>query len=221
MHRSSPSIGAIAAALAKAQGELSNPEKSLIATIQSPFPREGDRTFRYASLASGLDIVRKSLGWHEIATVCQSALDWDPGSASTRRNTDCCIVRSPGQCCLPTAAITPMGLEQLAMTKGACVRSRRKAIAVIRSASALISHRARNQVERQTMSLDVPGQTRPQQPSLGSTRVNRRWLRLNQSASWISAAQKRCTKRSLSTDKINQYRRLSAIAGSRIWRFDK
>ena len=41
MHRSSPSIGAIAAALAKAQGELSNPEKSLIATIQSPFPREG------------------------------------------------------------------------------------------------------------------------------------------------------------------------------------
>src|ERR1700727_1400180 len=62
MHRSSEPIGAIAAALAKAQGELSNPEKSLTATIRSPFPREGDRTFRYASLASGLDIVRKSLG---------------------------------------------------------------------------------------------------------------------------------------------------------------
>ena len=56
MHRSSETIGAIAAALAKAQGDLSNPEKSLIATIRSPFPREGDRTFRYASLASGLDI---------------------------------------------------------------------------------------------------------------------------------------------------------------------
>ena len=50
MHRSSESIGAIAAALAKAQGELTNPEKSLIATIRSPFPREADRTFRYASL---------------------------------------------------------------------------------------------------------------------------------------------------------------------------
>ena len=79
MHNSSPSIGAIAAALAKAQAELSNPEKSLIATIQSPFPREGDRTFRYASLASGLDIVRKSLGQHEIATMQTTAIDQDSG----------------------------------------------------------------------------------------------------------------------------------------------
>jgi hypothetical protein len=75
MHSSSPSIGAIAAALAKAQGELSNPEKSMIATIQSPFPREGERTFRYASLASGLDIVRKCLGQHEIATIQTTAID--------------------------------------------------------------------------------------------------------------------------------------------------
>jgi hypothetical protein len=45
MHRSSDTIGAIAAAVAKAQGELSNPEKSLIATIRSPFPREGEKTF--------------------------------------------------------------------------------------------------------------------------------------------------------------------------------
>jgi hypothetical protein len=79
MHRSSPSIGTIAAALAKAQGELSNPEKSLIATIHSPFPHEGDRTFRYASLASGLDIVRKSLGQHEIATVQTTAIDQASG----------------------------------------------------------------------------------------------------------------------------------------------
>ncbi len=79
MHRSSDSIGAIAAALAKAQGELTNPEKSLVATLRSPFPREGDRTFRYASLASGLDIVRKSLGQHEIATVQTTAIDRDLG----------------------------------------------------------------------------------------------------------------------------------------------
>src|SRR6267143_4170434 len=79
MHRSSESIGTIAAALAKAQAELSNPEKSLIAIIRSPFPREGDRTFRYASLASGLDIVRKSLGQHEIATVQTTAIDQPSG----------------------------------------------------------------------------------------------------------------------------------------------
>src|SRR5438105_3553349 len=76
MHRSSDTIGAIAAALAKAQGELSNPEKSLVATIRSPLPREeGSRSFRYASLASGLDIVRKSLGQHEIATLQTTAID--------------------------------------------------------------------------------------------------------------------------------------------------
>jgi ERF superfamily len=79
MHRSSESIGAIAAALARAQGELTNPERSLIATIRSPFPREGDRTFRYASLASGLDIVRKSLGQHEIATLQTTAIDETSG----------------------------------------------------------------------------------------------------------------------------------------------
>jgi hypothetical protein len=58
MHRSSDTIATIAAALAKAQVELTNPEKSLVATIRSPFPREGDRSFRYAPLSSGLDIVR-------------------------------------------------------------------------------------------------------------------------------------------------------------------
>ena len=77
MHRSSETLGAIAAALAKAQGELANPEKSLIATIRSPFPREGERTFRYASLASGLDLVRKCLGQHEIAIVQSTAIERD------------------------------------------------------------------------------------------------------------------------------------------------
>src|SRR5256884_3031935 len=75
MQRSSESIGAIAGALAKAQIELANPEKSLTATIPSPFPRESDRSFRYASLSSGLDLVRKSLGRHEIATVQTTSID--------------------------------------------------------------------------------------------------------------------------------------------------
>src|SRR6266566_1002518 len=73
------SIGTIAAALAKAQAELTNPEKSLVGTIRSSFPREGERTFRYAPLSSGLDIVRKSLGRHEIATIQATAIDKDAG----------------------------------------------------------------------------------------------------------------------------------------------
>jgi len=75
MQRSSETIGAIAGALAKAQTELANPEKTLTATIRSPFPREADRSFRYASLSSGLDLVRKSLGRHEIATVQTTSID--------------------------------------------------------------------------------------------------------------------------------------------------
>jgi hypothetical protein len=79
MHRSSESIGAIATALAKAQGQLTNPEKSLTATISSQFPRESDQTFRYASLASGLDIVRKSLAQHEIAIIQTTMIDQASG----------------------------------------------------------------------------------------------------------------------------------------------
>ena len=79
MQRSSESIGTIAAALAKAQAEITNPEKSLTATIRSAWPREGERTFRYAPLSSGLDIVRKALGQHEIATVQTTAIDNEAG----------------------------------------------------------------------------------------------------------------------------------------------
>ena len=79
MHRSSDTIATLAAALAKAQVELTNPEKSLVATIRSPFPREADRSFRYAPLSSGLDIIRKSLGQHEIATIQATGIDMEAG----------------------------------------------------------------------------------------------------------------------------------------------
>ena len=93
MQRSSPSIANLAAALAKAQAELVNPEKSLVATIRSDGPRGTEQTFRYAPLSSGLDIVRKTLGQHEIATVQTTAIDQtrrhrqphDPAGAFFRR----------------------------------------------------------------------------------------------------------------------------------------
>ncbi len=79
MHRSSDSIGAIAAALAKAQTELINPEKSLVGIIGPSSPREPGRSFRYAPLSSGLDIARKNLGRHAIAVVQSTSIDNDAG----------------------------------------------------------------------------------------------------------------------------------------------
>jgi hypothetical protein len=79
MHRSSESVAALASALAKAQTELVNPEKSLTATIRAARPGEVERSFRYAPLSSGLDSVRKALGQHEIALIQTTAIDATTG----------------------------------------------------------------------------------------------------------------------------------------------
>jgi hypothetical protein len=79
MHRSSESVAALASALAKAQAQLINPEKSLTANIRIGRPGDAERSFRYAPLSSGLDIVRKTLGRHEIATVQTTAIDKETG----------------------------------------------------------------------------------------------------------------------------------------------
>ena len=76
MHRSSDSIAAIASALAKAQTALVNPEKTMTATIRDDRRGQGaERSFRYAPLSAGLDLVRKALGQHEIAVIQTTALD--------------------------------------------------------------------------------------------------------------------------------------------------
>src|SRR6516225_10751857 len=75
VQRSSETIGTIAAALAKAQAQLVNPEKSLTGTIRTDRSGSAERSFRYAQLSSGLDIVRKTLSQHEIATVQTTAID--------------------------------------------------------------------------------------------------------------------------------------------------
>jgi ERF superfamily len=79
MQRSSPSIAALATALAKAQIELTNPEKSLTGTIEPQRGEGGPRQFRYAPLSSGLEIVRKTLGQHQIATVQTTTVDQAAG----------------------------------------------------------------------------------------------------------------------------------------------
>ena len=79
MHHASSSIGALAAALAKAQAELVNPEKSLVGAIARSKPGAPERTFRYAPLSSGLDIIRKTLGQYEIATIQTTNIDDESG----------------------------------------------------------------------------------------------------------------------------------------------
>lgn len=79
MPRSSESVAALASALAKAQTELINPEKSLVGVL--PAQRGGrEQTFRYAPLSGGLEIARRTLGRHEIATIQSTAIDRDSGT---------------------------------------------------------------------------------------------------------------------------------------------
>jgi len=78
MFPSSDTLGQLAAALAKAQTELVNPPKILRATL--PPDARGERpSYRYASLSTGLTIVRKALGRHQLAVVQTTQVDPDNG----------------------------------------------------------------------------------------------------------------------------------------------
>lgn len=79
MQGASESVAALAAALAKAQTQLVNPEKSLVATIRPDRYGGSERSFRYAPLAAGLEIIRKALGAHEIASVQTTTVDQQAG----------------------------------------------------------------------------------------------------------------------------------------------
>src|SRR6202048_1672615 len=93
VHRSSESFAALAAALAKAQAHLVNPEKSLTASIRTGRAGETERTFRYAPLSSGLEIVRKTLSEHEIAVIQTTAID----QASRMLNLTTLLAHSSGE----------------------------------------------------------------------------------------------------------------------------
>src|SRR6202162_25379 len=81
MHRSSENVAAIATALAKAQTELSNPEKAMIGTVYNA-RTDSPQNFRYASLSSGLDIIRKALGGHQIAITQPTDIDRASGTVN-------------------------------------------------------------------------------------------------------------------------------------------
>src|ERR1700736_3397367 len=81
MHRSSESVAAIATALAKAQTELSNPEKAMVGTVYNN-RSDSPQSFRYASLSSGLDIIRKTLGSQQIAVAQTTNIDRAGGTVN-------------------------------------------------------------------------------------------------------------------------------------------
>ena len=116
MHRSSETIGAVATALAKAQVELRNPEKTLTATITA---KNGERAFRYASLASGLDLVRKCLGQHEIAVMQTTAVDEGQIVLTTL------LVHASGEWVSSLWPVCPVG-EPSAQVKGAALTYARR-----------------------------------------------------------------------------------------------
>src|SRR5205809_466818 len=93
MRRSSESVAALASALAKAQALLVNPEKSLTATIRTGRAGETERSFRYAPLSSGLEIVRKTLSEQEIAVIQTTAVD----QASRMLNLTTLLAHSSGE----------------------------------------------------------------------------------------------------------------------------
>src|ERR1700694_876562 len=81
MHRSSESVAAIATAFAKAQTELSNPEKAMVGTVYNA-RSDSPQSFRYASLSSGLDIIRKTLGGQQIAIAQTTDIDRASGTVN-------------------------------------------------------------------------------------------------------------------------------------------
>jgi ERF superfamily len=93
VHRSSETFAALASALAKAQAHLVNPEKSLTAIITTGRAGETERSFRYAPLSSGLEIVRKTLSEQEIAVIQTTAVD----QASRMLNLTTLLAHSSGE----------------------------------------------------------------------------------------------------------------------------
>ncbi|MFZ0989367.1 MAG: ERF family protein, partial [Xanthobacteraceae bacterium] len=122
MQRSSPSIAALATALAKAQIELTNPEKSLIGTIEPQRRQGGLRQFRYAPLSSGLEIVRKTLGQHEIATVQTTAIDQAAGIV----NLTTVLAQSSGEWIASDWPVCPIGETERPHRMGAALTYARR-----------------------------------------------------------------------------------------------
>lgn len=95
--QTSETIDAIAAALAKAQGEIHNPAKSK----QNPHFRSS-----YADLAGGLDVIRPALSKHGLSFVQTTSMDGDLVVLHTR------LMHTSGQWLEGTYPVTKLGKHQ-------------------------------------------------------------------------------------------------------------
>jgi ERF superfamily len=204
MQRSSPSIAALATALAKAQIELTNPEKSLIGTIE---PQDGEgsaRLFRYAPLSSGLEIVRKTLGQHEIATVQTTAIDQAAGIV----NLTTVLAHSSGEWIASDWPVCPIGEAETPHRMGAALTyARRYALFTLVGIAG-------------EDDLDAPDLISPSQPSSGrERRPSRGSGRLDGSATLsartpIARAEKPATAKTNTKTKVLAAVRLDTAASA-------
>ncbi len=79
MQRSSPSIAPWHRLWPRPKANSSIRRSRWLRPSARTVRREPNRPFRYAPLSSGLDIVRKILGQHEIATVQTTSIDQTAG----------------------------------------------------------------------------------------------------------------------------------------------
>ena len=122
MYRSSENVAELASALAKAQRVLINPEKTLTATLRDDNRIGMQRTFRYASLASGLEIVRKALGANEIAFVQTTAID----QVRNLLQLSTALIHSSGQWIASDWPVCPLGDAGLPHKSGAALTYARR-----------------------------------------------------------------------------------------------
>jgi hypothetical protein len=188
MQRSSPSIAGLAAALAKAQIELTNPEKSQIGTIEPQGGQGGTRQFRYAPLSSGLEIVRKTLGQHEIATVQTTAIDPTAGIV----NLTTILAHSSGEWIASDWPVCPIGETETPHRMGAALTyARRYALFTLVGIAG-------------EDDLDAPDLIGPSQPSPGrERRPSRGNGRLDGKSATLSARTPIARAEKPATDKTN------------------
>lgn len=79
MRSGSETIASLASALAKAQAELVNPAKTLTGRNDRWGTGREGRTYRYAPLSAGLDIVRQTLCRHELAVLQTTHVEREGG----------------------------------------------------------------------------------------------------------------------------------------------
>lgn len=150
MMNTSPTIGAVAGALAAAQSQLKNPVKDKTARIESP---KGRFSYTYADFASALDMIRPILSKNKLAFVqAPFVVDGNYVMLETR------VIHESGEW---LANVYPVGLVADHRTLGG-------AISYARRYSAFTLLGIQGEEEDDDAESVTPSQSRIQQPALST-----------------------------------------------------